>query len=94
MLTVPRIKEAIAEVAPQFSISRVDLFGSYASGRATEKSDVDVLIEKTPSFSLFDMCQFGSLLEEKLGLPVDVVINTPKTLNGLVIDTRVTLYER
>lgn len=94
MLTLSRIQDAVAEIAPQFSIHRVELFGSYASGRAESTSDVDVLIGKSPAFTLFDLCRFTSLLENKLGLPVDAVIDTPETTRDLIVDRKVTLYER
>ncbi len=94
MVTVQRIKEAVAEAAPHYPILRVDLFGSYAAGRATEESDVDVLIKKTPNFTLFDMCGFELRLEKSLGLNVDVVIDSPQTLSELIIERQVPLYVR
>lgn len=94
MLTIPMIKAAVAEVAPLFSISSVDLFGSYAADCATEISDVDVLIKKASSFSLFDMCKFCTLLEKRLGVSIDVVVDTPQTTSNLIVDKRVKLYEQ
>ena len=94
MVTIQRIREAVAEAAPHYPILRVELFGSYATGHATEDSDVDVLIKKTSAFTLFDMCGFELRLEKSLGVHVDVVIDSPQTLSELHIERRMPLYVR
>ena len=45
--TIEQIKERIAPVAQKYNLPAVYLFGSYARGEATEKSDVDILVDKT-----------------------------------------------
>jgi len=45
MLTHEEIVKAVAKAATQFSLEKVSYFGSYADGNATEKSDLDVLVE-------------------------------------------------
>jgi len=47
MLDIATISESVNNAAHEFPIKRVDLFGSYAEERQTEKSDVDLLIEFT-----------------------------------------------
>ena len=44
MLTMDKIKQAVVPLAEKYDIVKVDLFGSYATGTATEKSDVDFLV--------------------------------------------------
>ena len=44
MLDIATISESVNNAAHEFPIKRVDLFGSYAEERQTEKSDVDLLI--------------------------------------------------
>lgn len=44
MLTVEEIKNACHEVFNEYSVRYCILFGSYAKGKATEKSDVDLLV--------------------------------------------------
>ena len=45
MLSIPRIRECIAPICKKYPIRKAYLFGSYARGNATEKSDVDLRIE-------------------------------------------------
>ena len=42
MLDIATISESVNNAAHEFPIKRVDLFGSYAEERQTEKSDVDL----------------------------------------------------
>ena len=73
MQTIESIKKAITPIAQEYGLKRVYLFGSYAKGTATEKSDVDLLIEKGKHLTLLGMS--GILLDVKnaLGVPVDLL---------------------
>ena len=44
ILTVERIKEVCSEIFKEYGVEYGYLFGSYAKGRATDKSDVDLLV--------------------------------------------------
>lgn len=94
MLTIPHIKGEILPLAVKYGVAKIDLFGSYANGTATEKSDVDFLVEfKVPVPSIFAVMGFKSEVESRLNHPVDVVtlpISKPDMLN---IDKRITVYE-
>lgn len=94
MLNIDAIRDAVAQVAPAYPILRVDLFGSYADGKAGSASDVDVLIQKRRPFSLLQMCEFGQRLEELLGVKVDIVIENQQGNPELLIDRKVPLYEQ
>ena len=43
--TIEQLKEKIAPIALKYRLSAVYIFGSYARGEATDKSDVDVLVD-------------------------------------------------
>ena len=74
MLTLTDITKAVKTVAEEFSIKRVMLFGSYAEGRNTAKSDVDLLIEFVmPAVSLFILADIKNRLESILNVDVDVI---------------------
>jgi predicted nucleotidyltransferase len=45
ILTIEQLKERIAPVALKYRLPAVYIFGSYANGKATDKSDVDVLVD-------------------------------------------------
>lgn len=75
-------------------IAAVSLFGSYADGRATRDSDVDLLVRFTsPVVSLFTLAKVLACMEERLGLPVDVVQEPIPDESLLVVDKVVPLYE-
>ncbi len=43
----------------KYNVTKIGLFGSYATGDATETSDIDILVEMPPSFdNFFDLKYF------------------------------------
>ena len=44
--TIDRIRGIAAPIAAAYNIKSMHLFGSYARGEATEKSDLDILIDR------------------------------------------------
>ena len=62
-----------------YKIKRVALFGSYARGKPTKKSDVDFLVEFKREADLLDQVALKIALEHILHKKVDVV--TPASLS-------------
>jgi predicted nucleotidyltransferase len=57
-----------------YSLTKVSYFGSCAEGRATEKSDLDLLVKFVrPSVSVLKIVGLKQDLEEKLNISVDVI---------------------
>lgn len=56
----------------EFDVHEIKLFGSYARGEETEKSDIDLMVKfGTPSYDkLFSLKEW---LEKKLGKECDIV---------------------
>ena len=74
MITHDEITKAVAKTAKAHPIKSVSYFGSYADGRATNESDLDLLIEfNLPRVSLFVLSAIKIELEEMLNIPVDVI---------------------
>ncbi|MCL2351826.1 MAG: nucleotidyltransferase domain-containing protein [Firmicutes bacterium] len=95
MLTTEVIRRAVKPLAEKYGIVKVDLFGSYANGNATEKSDADFLVAfdvKIPS--IFKVMGFKQELEDHLGYPVDVVTLPAARPGMLNIEKAVNVYER
>lgn len=95
MLTIELIQQAVIPLAEKYNIQKVDLFGSYAKGNATEKSDVDFLItfnNQTPS--IFKVLGFKQELENRFNYPVDVVTLPLVRQDKLNIDKVINIYER
>lgn len=53
--------------------------GSVLHGTDSEKSDLDLLVDRTPTTSLFDIVRIKFELEELLGVEVDIL--TPESLH-------------
>jgi predicted nucleotidyltransferase len=95
MLTVDTIRQAVVPLAEKYNIAKVDLFGSYAAGQATEDSDADFLVAfsaKVPS--IFKVMGFKQELENRLSYPVDVVTLPFTRQDKISIGKVVNIYER
>ena len=66
-------QQKIQELAQQFGIKNIRIFGSVAKGEDTENSDLDLLVEASPTTTLFDIFGLQIELEELLKHKVDVV---------------------
>ena len=74
MLTHEKIVQAIKKASVEFPLTKVDYFGSYANGLATEESDLDLLVEfDKPTVSILTVIGLKQYLEELLEMPVDVI---------------------
>ena len=66
------LRRAKPELAREFPVTRIALFGSYARGDQTKSSDVDVLVEIDPSIGL-RFVDLAERIEALLGVHADVV---------------------
>jgi hypothetical protein len=84
MLTHEEISRAVARIAEVFPVKQAEYFGSYADGRQTASSDLDLLLEfHNPAVSLFTLSAIKGDLEEQLKVTVDV-IHSPLPENALI----------
>jgi predicted nucleotidyltransferase len=76
MLTKNKVVEILKKEQPylqkEFGVRKIAIFGSFARGRANQKSDVDIFIEfsKSPGMKFFDLMDY---LDKKLGRKTDVL---------------------
>ena len=61
------------QLATKYGVSRIGVFGSFAFGDFTKKSDIDVLVEFNRSIGLFQLLSLQEYLSDKLGRKVDLV---------------------
>lgn len=74
MLSINEISRAAASVVNEYGIKRIMLFGSYADGRNTDKSDIDLLVEFEAQYvSLLTISSLKIALEEILSKEVDII---------------------
>ena len=95
MLSIPRIRECIAPICKKYPIRKAYLFGSYARGNATEKSDVDLRIEGEIK-SFFMLGGIYSELSDALGTELDLLSRLPESeaFKENLKKDEVLLYER
>lgn len=69
-----RLKPKIIEILKRHNVRRAGIFGSYARGEQTKKSDIDILIEVGDRrFSLLDLVGLEQELEKALRKEVDLL---------------------
>ena len=89
ILTVQQIKDICSDIFANYEIEYCYLFGSYAKGKATELSDVDLLISTPISgIRFFDLVES---IREGLKKKVDVLSreqlnNNPELINEILKD--------
>ena len=71
--TLEEIREIVIPIARRHGVAALYLFGSYARGEATAKSDIDLLIDGGQISSLYQLAAFRLDLEEALGKSVDLL---------------------
>ncbi len=98
VLTIPFIKECIEDiVGANFydGVESVYLFGSYAKGKATSASDVDLLIKPIGDFSYGEIGELTEMLSKVLGKKVDASLTTSSgPYMHYIQREKIQLYER
>lgn len=72
MLAKHQIDIIIAKMKP-FNPTKIGIFGSFARGEATDKSDIDILYSFKETVGLFSIIRLQQELEKELNLEVDLV---------------------
>lgn len=84
VILLETIREAAAEVARMNGASRAILFGSYARGTATARSDVDIIfVEETSLPFLKRLDRYFDPLADRLRAPVETIVYTPQEFDRM-----------
>ncbi|MEK6979032.1 MAG: nucleotidyltransferase family protein [Candidatus Micrarchaeota archaeon] len=73
MSEIENIQKRILGILQKHEVKRAAVFGSVATGTATKKSDLDLLVEFRGKKSLFDLAGLKIELENTLKRKVDVI---------------------
>ena len=73
MSDIEKIKEKTDPIFEKYGLEYAGVFGSYARGENTEKSDVDILFKTGKILSLFDLVGLKDELSDILKRKVDLV---------------------
>ena len=78
MVTMSQIEELVRRIGRQLHPERIVLFGSYASGQATEDSDVDLLV--VAETALPPPERYGAVRRLAADFPAafDIIVKTPE----------------
>ena len=66
-------RDELKELAADYGLSNVRVFGSAGQGTDTAQSDLDILVTRAPNVGLLTIAEFAFAAELLLGVPVDVV---------------------
>ena len=97
MLRMPQIKKAVTKCSKEYGVASVRLFGSYAKGEATEKSDIDFYVDSDLKGLRF--VGFVEALKKALGeKEIDAINASHVEENSALLNeinkTGILLYER
>ena len=101
--TIEQLRAEVTEATDAYNmgasdgekVTSIELFGSYAEGKATRDSDVDLLVGfASPVVSLFTLARVLDRMEQALGVSVDVVQKPLPADSLLSLRKAVPLYER
>ncbi len=77
MKTLIEIEKIISahkkELKKKYKIKEIGIFGSYVRGEQTKLSDVDILVDFYEVPDLIKFCEIERVLEELIGIKVDLV---------------------
>ncbi len=75
--------QKIVSFLSEHGAKRIAIFGSYARGEATPKSDVDVLVKFSERKSLLELVRLERELSEKIGVKAELL--TEKSISPYLI---------
>ncbi len=80
MLTLEEIETILKahrrELEERFGVKEIGVFGPYVRGEATERSDVDILVDFHEVPSLLKFIELEEYLEDLLGIKIDLVMKS------------------
>ena len=77
--TIEEIKRLFEKVAKKYEIEEAYLFGSYARGEATKKSDIDIFIKEGKIETLLQLCGFRLDVQDTLKKEIDIIVEGSAT---------------
>ena len=74
------LKKEFPHLTAKYGVKKIGLFGSYAKGKQSAQSDIDIVVEfsKPIGFRFIDLCDY---LETKLGKRIDIL--TPAGIKSI-----------
>lgn len=71
------MKEAVRKIVSEFNPEKIILFGSYAYGKPTADSDVDLMVVMETTERPHKRAVALRKILKNLGIPKDIIVKTP-----------------
>lgn len=95
-MTLQDIQQKTIPIFQQYGITYAALFGSFARGEETEKSDIDLMVKLGKPMGMFKYMELIEGLESSLNRKIDIV--TDKSINKhikpYILPDLKTIYEK
>ena len=72
------LKEAVSRIIDNFNPEKIILFGSYAYGKPTEDSDIDLMVVMDTDMEPYERALPIRKALKYLGMPKDIIVRTPQ----------------
>ncbi len=88
MMKQSHILLLIREIASEYQPEKIYLFGSYATGKATTDSDIDLfIIKKTTKRKIERSREVRRCIKNYPATGIDIFVYTPSELNNALLQT-------
>ena len=98
IISVEQIREKVIPILRNYPVDKAILFGSYAKGEATSKSDIDLCIDTNGELRGLDFVGLLEILVDALGADIDLIDKSHIEPDSLIIqeieDGGVVIYEK
>ena len=96
--TIEEIKQILSEILKEQPVYQVILFGSYAKKEATQKSDIDLVIDTKSTLKGFALLKLICQIQEKMQKEIDgfekYEIISDSVIDKEIKETGVVVYEK
>ncbi len=98
VITIEQIKEKAIPILRNYPVNKVILFGSYAKGEATSRSDIDFYIDTNGKLKGLDFVGLLEILVDTLGADIDLIDKSHIEPDSLIMqeieEGGMVIYER
>lgn len=83
-MDIETVENTLIPILRRYGAIKIGIFGSFARGEQTSKSDLDLLVDFSDSKSLLTLVRIKRELSEALGIDVDLL--TEASISPYLID--------
>lgn len=84
-MSISKIKQKAIPVLKNYPVDKAILFGSYAKGKATGKSDIDLYVDTNDKLKGLDFIELLEILVDTLDADIDLIDKSHIEPHSLII---------